>query len=284
MRWILFILLFVFSQAQAQFNPHAQFYLNAIGIAASTQRLNGTRWAKAHTLINALSTNNIQNGVTYVDNWSTYDVVYPMLGDTAHSTALGMDAKRLTVGTWTGTSVFYRDSVKSNGSSGYLATGFTLPVNSIDYQYSYWSTTAVGAPAVNEFFIDMGISTTPTRAVFGIRSYVAGSSGVRAQMYNGANLSVAYPAATTTSMWTLSRNNSTTQVNVYRSGAAITGSPFVSNSANLTPGDLRLFATADAAYRFTNRGCAGATAGTGLTTTQATSQYNAFNNYKAPQQ
>lgn len=265
--------------------PATMLYIKKIKDTAPLQALNVTRMVKADNLCLRLQANCAHQNFTYVRVWDSLNVLMPMFGDTAHSTALQMDMKRLVVGTTTGTLTFFRDSIRGTGG-GSINTNYTLPNGNVRIHYSLYVNTAAFEPTTNPIPFDMGGSanglTTGLLASWAIlaRNTTVGLVSSRVQLYENS-LAVNYAdTIATNGMWVNTCLAGTNNRIVMKNGVAIDTRTTVGTSVN--PGDLLLFRTGyvDANILLSNKAFRGVTQGRAITSTQAVSLTNAFRNSK----
>lgn len=262
--------------------PATLLYTKAIDDAASSQVPNLTRFGKADKLCTFLSGNLHHENVTYIRVWDSLTVLLPVLGDTAHATALLMDMKRLVVGTATGTITYFRDSLRGDGT-GYINTNFAMPTGNFQYHYSDYINTAAPKPAGTTLPFDMGGSnaTTGFNAAWCIRGGIAtiGIVNSRLQLYE-ATIGVGYSdAIASNGMWVNTSLAGTNNRIFMKDGVAI-DTRTRTGSTSYTIGDLLLFRTLTTGTVGSTRATRGVTAGVAITSLQAVSLTNAFKNSK----
>lgn len=269
------LILALSASGQTYFGVNTQRYVIGIADASATQRLNGKRQTIAFGVILRLSMDMRQNTDTFINIWSSLAGFMPVLGDTAQSTALVYDAKRLSTGTINGTNTFYKDSIRSNGTSGYYKTGYTMTSGTVtDMMLTYYSTTDVGVPA--NVPTDMGgTSTDAGRVVLAIRaSGGTGNGTLRIQNYSSGNVTQAYPAATTTVGAFSQYRTSSTNIRTMRQQTVLGNT--TNTAGNFSPAELNIFRCTDGSFAYTNRACAAAAWGNGFTDAMTASLHRAL--------
>jgi hypothetical protein len=262
--------------------PATMLYIKAIKDAASGQALNVTRLVSADNICLRLQANCHYANTSYLRVWDSLIVVMPVLGDTAHATALQMDMKRLVVGTATGTVTYFRDSIRGDGS-GYVNTNYAMPTGNFQYHFSTYINTAAPKPAGTTLPFDMGGSNTSTgfNAAWCIRGGIAtvGIVNSRIQIYE-ATIGVGYSESIASNgMWVNTSLAGTNNRIFMKDGVAI-DTRTRGGSASYTIGDLLLFRTLTTGTVGSTRATRGVTAGVAITSIQAVSLTNAFINSK----
>lgn len=263
--------------------PATMLYVKAIDDAASSQALNVTRLVKADNLCLRLQANCAHQGVSYIRVWDSLRVLMPVLGDTAHGTALRMDMKRLVAGTDSGTITYFRDSMKSDGSSGHINTNYAMPTGNFQYHYSTFLNTAAPKPSGTTQPFDMGGSDAITgfNAAWCIRGgfTTLGIVSSRVQLYE-ATIAVQYPdTIASNGMWVNTSLAGTNNRIFMKNGVSVDTRTRV-GSASYTIGNLLIFRTGTTGLVRSTRATRGVTAGVAITSTQAVSLTNAFRNSK----
>jgi hypothetical protein len=207
----------------------------------------------------------------------------PVLGDTAHGTALRMDMKRLVAGTDSGTITYFRDSMKSDGSSGHINTNYAMPTGNFQYHYSTFLNTAAPKPSGTTQPFDMGGSDAITgfNAAWCIRGgfTTLGIVSSRVQLYE-ATIAVQYPdTIASNGMWVNTSLAGTNNRIFMKNGVSVDTRTRV-GSASYTIGNLLIFRTGTTGLVRSTRATRGVTAGVAITSTQAVSLTNAFRNSK----
>jgi len=263
--------------------PATMLYVKAIDVAASTQALNVTRLVKADNLCLRLQANCSYANVTYVRVWDSLRVLMPVLGDTAHGTALRMDMKRLVAGTDSGTVTYFRDSMRSDGSSGHINTNFAMPTGNFQYHFSNYINTAALKPTGTTQPFDMGGSDAITgfNAAWCIRGGIATNGVVssRIQLYEGT-IAVQYDTSIASNgMWVNTALAGTMNRIFMKNGVSV-DTRTRGGSASYTIGNLLIFRTGTTGLVRSTRATRGVTAGVAITSVQAVSLTNAFRNSK----
>lgn len=263
--------------------PATLLYTKAIDVAASTQALSTARFIKADNLCLRLQSNCAHQNVTYVRVWDSLRVLLPVLGDTAHGTALRMDMKRLIAGTDSGTVTYFRDSIKSDGSSGHINTNYAMPTGNFQYHFSTYINTAALKPTGTTQPFDMGGSdvTTGFNAAWCIRGGIATANLVssRLQIYENT-LAVSYDTSIASNGMWVNTSLAGTNNRIFMKNGVSVDTRTRAGSTSYTIGNLLIFRTGTATTVRSTRATRGVTAGVAITSVQAVSLTNAFRNSK----
>ena len=235
-------------------DPDAAAFFARVTAAGGT--LSNTEKTAVNTLVVTLKANSL---------WAPMLAIYPMVGASAAACAQNLKSSSFT-GTFTSGWTFASTGVTPNGTSAYMDTGLVTNTNlSLNSAHlSYYSRT--NTTTLNAF--DMGSSATSAEfylcyKAFG-NQYVAIHSG--GSTYNAL--------ADTLNLLQVNRVNST-QVKVYKNGATHQTISLNSNSLNSLNNFIGCMNVAGTPTFFTNRQCAFASIGDGLTDTQASNFYTA---------
>jgi hypothetical protein len=261
--------------------PATMLYIKKIKDTAPTQALNVTRMVKANNLCLRLQANCAHQNFTYVRVWDSIRVLMPVLGDTAHGTALRMDMKRLVVGSESGTVTYFRDSMRGDGT-GYVNTNFAMPTGNFQYHYSTYLNTAALKPSGTVQPFDMGGSngSTGINASWCIRGGIATANTVssRIQLYEATLVANYADTIASNGMWVNTSLAGTNNRIFMKNGVSVNTATRV-GSTSYTIGDLWIFKSGGSTVGST-RATRGVTAGVAITSVQAVSLTNAFRNSK----
>lgn len=196
--------------------------------------------------------------------WTAMRAVYPMVGASAAACAQNLKSSSFT-GTFTSGWTFASTGVTPNGTSAYMDTGFVPSVNSSlnNAHLSYYSRTqSTGGDR-----IDIG-STIGSTSEYYLTYHGFGGTyiGMHGAFINLTTL-------TTTTKFFLGSRISSTQVKAYYAGSL--WQTITQNSGSLNTNSVYVGGFNSTTKYYSNRECAFASIGDGLTDTQAGNLYTA---------
>jgi hypothetical protein len=197
--------------------------------------------------------------------WSAMKAIYPMVGASAAACAQNLKSSSFT-GTFTSGWTFASTGVTPNGTSAYMDTNFitnaNLSLNSAHLSYYSRTNTTSG----NKF--DFGSSQTNAEIFVCYKAY--GSQYVAINNQGSAYNSL----ADTLNLLHINRIASN-QVKIFKNGSLHQTLSMTSNTVNNISNYLGCLNFNGVGIEFTNRQCAFASIGDGLTDTQASNFYTA---------
>jgi hypothetical protein len=235
-----------------QVDPDWLAYYNRVIAAGGT--LSTTEQNATKTLVADLKSAGI---------WSAMKAIYPMVGASAAACAQNLKSSSFT-GTFTSGWTFASTGVTPNGTSAYMSMGFNprTQLANNNGHFSYYSRT--NSAAGNKYEIGCYDAT------FGNGLLVRHSSNIFYAVYGG------YTDTTTnndSSGFYVTNRNSLTNTTGFKNGSKVIDTVSVGNTANK---DILIGAENSSSITgFTDRQCAFASIGDGLTDTQASNFYTA---------
>ena len=244
---------FVGTPIYPSFDSDAQSFMTSASITDSTQQ------SAVNYLVTDLKSANL---------WSKMKAIYPMVGGTASSHSYNLKNPAQFQITWSGGLTHSSTGVLPNGTNGYGNTNLNESINcdANSGSISYYSRT-------NTSLADVGIG-------------IASASSFSIIYFNGLNNSFAinnssFPGAVVSSNNAfLMANRIGTNTKGYRNGTPIISSTLSVNAllnGNIFIGAMSQFGSGQL---YTNKECAFATIGDGLTDTEASNLYTIIQNYQ----
>jgi len=242
-------------------DPDAQAFFNRVTAAGGT--LTSTEQTAVNTLVVQMKTANV---------WTSMKAIYPMVGASAAACAQNLKSSSFT-GTFTSGWTFANTGVTGNGVSSYLNSNFIPSTNGLSYNdnhISFYSRTSAQAFVAQPY--DMGSTTNIssdlyslwTRRNIDIAGYDSGNFASNRITFSNTNGQGFYcgTALTLTSKYFKNGINQGTA----------TLSPTSISSINLF---ICGFNDNNSSFFYSQKECAFASLGLGLTDTQASNFYNA---------
>jgi hypothetical protein len=235
------------------FDPDAQAFFDRVTTAGGT--LSTTEKNATNQLVLDMKSAGI---------WTPMKAIYPMVGASAAACAQNLKSSSFT-GTFTSGWTFASTGVTPNGTSAYMDTGFVPSVNSSlnNAHLSYYSRTqSTGGDR-----IDIG-STIGSTSEYYLTYHGFGGTyiGMHGAFINLTTL-------TTTTKFFLGSRISSTQVKAYYAGSL--WQTITQNSGSLNTNSVYVGGFNSTTKYYSNRECAFASIGDGLTDTQAGNLYTA---------
>ena len=243
---------FSFMQSQSSYDPDAQAFFNRVTAAGGS--LTNTEKTAVNTLVLDMKSYGI---------WTAMKAIYPMVGASAAACAQNLKSSSFT-GTFTSGWTFASTGVTPNGTSAYMNTGLntstdlTLSTN----HYSYYSRTS----SVVAVTVEMGVFQTAFVHLRAAVNYVAGAV---------SSLASFTTTLTSAGFWLGSKTANNSRKAIYNGSVQATNTTTDTTSYP----NLQVYIGArndgGSAAVFSDKQCAFASIGDGLTDTQATALYNA---------
>jgi len=234
MRTILLILLTALTAtAQTYDSPQSIAYARTLQSAGVTLRAKDILMLR--TIATRFSLNGSVGGKQFVDLTGTVLAHNPVIGNTG--TAHAIDYVTLGTSTFSGAPVQNDGNIALNGSTQFMVSDVvrsSMPQNSIHYTYS--TLTSSGACACGEFFT----GTTSLADVMRL-NYTGGN--FFASLGTNPSTSTSQVSTGTADVFTITRNNST-QISIYKGGAAYSVNPFSNTTTGLPVGNINIGGTA----------------------------------------
>jgi hypothetical protein len=202
--------------------------------------------------------------------WSAMKAIYPMVGASAAACAQNLKSSSFT-GTFTSGWTFASTGVTPNGTSAYMNTGFLPSTNSTtdNVHMSFYSRTN---NSFGSFPVEMGAEIVGGSVAFAL-AVLMPSDPFKGRI--GGGVAVSYSNSNSSGFYTISRTSSTNifgQKNGTTQATNTTSQVFASVPYNIWIGCLN---AANSVNIPSNRQCALASIGDGLTDTQASNFYTA---------
>ena len=212
--------------------------------------------------------------------WSKMKAIYPMVGASAAACRQNLRSSNFT-GTFTSGWTFATTGVTPNGTSAYMDTGL-LPSTSLTNNsttLSYYSRSTLGANTGIE--IGAAVNSTSLPLIQLVCNYTG--LGTLHDQYSYVNGRLALSTANSFGFFCGSRTSSTS-LKGYKNGSLV-GTLTTSSTQNVTGINRSLTIAAVNAFNpgissFSNRECAFASIGDGLTDTEAANFYTAVQNFQ----
>jgi hypothetical protein len=203
--------------------------------------------------------------------WSKIDAAYPMVGSSAAASAQNLKSSSFTL-TFSGGWVYNSSGIVPNGTNTFANTNLTpsTTLTNTDTHLSYYSKSNSNGVEIE---IGTSISSTGPYLILEIRT-----SNVTYPIINAQGSYPLFSDIDSRAFYLATRTGSTANGwrNSTKAGTA-TGSPFANQTLPIYIGAWNLNGTASA---FTNKVCAYASIGKGLTDTEATNYYTAINSFQ----
>jgi len=244
--------------AQIVSDADAQAYINRVYTAGGT--LTNTEANAVNQLVIDMKSANV---------WTAMKAVYPMVGSSAAACAQNLKSSSFT-GTFTSGWTFASTGATPNGTSAYMDTGFIPNVNSSlnNAHLSYYSRTQLTGGSK----IDIGSTGGSTSEYYLTYDGFGGTYiGMHGAFINLTTL-------TTTTKFFLGSRISSTQVKAYYAGSL--WQTITQNSGSLNTRSVYVGAFNGATPYYSNRQCAFASIGDGLTDTQASNFYTSVQTFQ----
>ena len=243
---------FSFMQSQSSYDPDAQAFFNRVTAAGGS--LTNTEKTAVNTLVLDMKSYGI---------WTAMKAIYPMVGASAAACAQNLKSSSFT-GTFTSGWTFASTGVTPNGTSAYMNTGLntstdlTLSTN----HYSYYSRTS----SVVAVTVEMGVFQTAFVHLRAAVNYVAGAV---------SSLASFTTTLTSAGFWLGSKTANNSRKAIYNGSVQATNTTTDTTSYP----NLQVYIGArndgGSAAVFSDKQCAFASIGDGLTDTQASNFYTA---------
>jgi hypothetical protein len=247
-------MLFPFNFLQFQFDPDALAFFNRVSNAG------GTLTTSEKNAVNQLVIDLKANGT-----WTPMKAIYPMVGSSAAACAQNLKSSSFT-GTFTSGWTFASTGVTPNGTSAYFDTGMNQSVNlsNDSVSLSYYSRTN---SAISSFDIG-GNSGSPNFFGAQLACYYTALGTIGHLHSYPTNSSISTSFSNTQAFYLTSRISSTSN-KLFRNSTLLNTN---TNARTSTLANVN-FRLASDYVAFTNRECAFASIGDGLTDTQAAALY-----------
>ena len=239
-------------QSQSSYDPDAQAFFNRVTAAGGS--LTNTEKTAVNTLVLDMKSYGI---------WTAMKAIYPMVGASAAACAQNLKSSSFT-GTFTSGWTFASTGVTPNGTSAYMNTGLntstdlTLSTN----HYSYYSRTS----SVVAVTVEMGVFQTAFVHLRAAVNYVAGAV---------SSLASFTTTLTSAGFWLGSKTANNSRKAIYNGSVQATNTTTDTTSYP----NLQVYIGArndgGSAAVFSDKQCAFASIGDGLTDTQASNFYTA---------
>lgn len=252
-----------------QFDPDASLFFQAAGITDLSQKI------ATNYLVTALKSNSL---------WTLMNAIYPMVGGSLNSCSYNLKAPGLYQITWIATPTASSNGVAFNGTSQYGNTNINaatvLTLNNTHLSYYSRTNTDPGSGVECELGVSTGGSELPLLCLY-IRRSTNQFIGDQYDYNSGQRLSAAN--TNSTGFYSISRTSSTAQA-IYKNGTSQASSATAASqgslpSANLFLGAYNQSGTAGALF-FTDRQCAFASVGAGLSSGQESTFYTIVLNFQ----
>lgn len=205
--------------------------------------------------------------------WTKYKAIYPFIGGSSAKHAFNLVNPALYKLTFVGSATHDAGGVLWDGTTGYANTGLACNANTINNTHlSYYSTTESTTLSIEIG----GRASTATSFVLGVRS----SGSLRSDAYNTTTGSLTIAQTTSIGFFVGTRTSSTAHTS-YRNGVQRTTTAST-NTGTLSAANIYIgcFNSNGTAASFSNKKCAFASVGEGLTGAQVTTFYNIVQTYQ----
>ena len=248
-------------------DPDAQAFFDRVTTAG------GTLSATEQTAVNTLVVQMKADGI-----WSKMKAIYPMVGASAAACAQNLKSSSFT-GTFNGGWTFSSTGATPNGTSGYMDTGLSPNTTLINYSnhISYYSRTNTNTSSGNG--VDIGVSGLASASYLPIAFFRSRTTDqMQTGLYDYSTPIVLNTSNTSSLGLFVGNRTSNVVVNSWKNGIK-QGTNTSTETKDITSITLSFYISSlnldGNAAQFSNRECAFASIGDGITDTEASDFYTA---------
>ena len=246
------------------FNPDAQAFFDRVTAAGGS--LSATEKAAVNQLVLDLKANSL---------WSPMKAIYPMVGASAAACAQNLKSSSFT-GTFTSGWTFASTGVTPNGTSAYMDSNLNMLSNlsQNNIHLSFYSRTSAANSAQ-----EVGVNNTAAAAFNPQYGINVRNSTTNTSTSTFGNYNLNYASVTnllSSAYFCMGTRTSNVLNKLYRNGSAL-ATDTTTNTSNALSFNFYVGASngGGTAFQFSNKQCAFASIGDGLTDTQASNFYTA---------